>query len=106
MQAILLYGLESWVLSASMAKSIEGTHMEFLQMITGKRTKKLGYGTWETPGAEGIREAARTQSDRIYIERQQATVAQWVTLYPLFEVCSRETGYEGGGRKRKVWWRQ
>ena len=43
---------------------------------------------------------------RIYIEKQQATVAQWVALHPLFEVCARETGYEGGGRRRKVWWRQ
>ena len=43
---------------------------------------------------------------RIYIEQQQATVAQWVALHPLFEVCARETGYEGGGRRRKAWWRQ
>ena len=29
-QAILLYGSETWALLASMAKSIEGTHTEFL----------------------------------------------------------------------------
>ena len=33
-------------------------------------------------------------------------MAQWVALYPLFELCARDTGYEGGGRRRKVWWRQ
>ena len=33
-------------------------------------------------------------------------MAQWVALWTLFEVCARETGYEGGGRMRKVWWRQ
>ena len=75
---------------------------EFLQMITGKRAKKLGDGTWETPGAEGIQESAGTQSDRIYIERRQATVAQWVALSPVFEVCAMETGYVGVGRRRKV----
>ena len=67
-QAILLYGSETWVLSASMEKRTEGTHTEFLRMITGKRVKQLGDGTWETPGAEGIREAAGTQLDRIYID--------------------------------------
>ena len=41
-QAIILYGSETWVLSASMAKRIEGTHMESLQMMTGKRAKQLG----------------------------------------------------------------
>ena len=75
-------------------------------MITGKRTKQLGDGTWETTGAESMREAAVKQSARICIERRRATVAQWVALRPLFEVCSRETGYEGGGLRRKVWWSQ
>ena len=75
-------------------------------MITGEREKKLGYGTWEYPGEESIREVSGTQLARIYIERRQATVAQWVALRPLFEVCARETENEGGGRRRKAWWRQ
>ena len=75
-------------------------------MITEKREKKLGYGTWETTGVEGLLKASGTQSDRIYIERWQKTMAKWVALRPLFEVCARETGYGGGGRMRKVWWRQ
>ena len=29
-QALILYGLETWVLSALMAKMIEGMHTEFL----------------------------------------------------------------------------
>ena len=53
-QAILLYGSETWVLLASVAKKIEGTHTDFLQMITGRRAKRFGYETWETPRAEGI----------------------------------------------------
>ena len=43
---------------------------------------------------------------RTYIGRQQATVSRWVVLRPLFEVCTRETGYEGVGRRREAWWRQ
>ena len=44
-----------------MAKRIEGEHTEFLKIITGNIVKQLGDGTWETPGAEGIREAAGTE---------------------------------------------
>ena len=69
-----------------MAKRIEGMHTEFLLISTGKREKQLGDGTWETPGAEDIREASGTQLSRIYMERRQATAAQWVALRPLFEV--------------------
>ena len=75
-------------------------------MIMGNRVKQLGYGTWETPREEGIRESGGTQSDRIYIEKRQATMAQWVALRPLFGVCARDTLYEGGGHRRKAWWRQ
>ena len=69
MQAILFYGWETLVLLVSMAKRIEVKLTEFLRMITWRRAKQLGSGSWETPGAGGIREEAGTQSDRIYIER-------------------------------------
>ena len=75
-QAIILYRSETWVLWESMAKRIEGTHMEFLRMITGKRAKKLGDGKWETPGVEGIQEASGNKPSRVYIERRKATMVQ------------------------------
>ena len=34
------------------------------------------------------------------------TVAEWVAIRPIFDVCARETGYEGGGRLQVPWWRQ
>ena len=84
-----------------MTKRIEGKHTEFLQIITGNIVKQLGYGTWETPWAEGIREAVGTESARIYIERRQSTVAQWVALRPLFGyVQGRQDMKEGGGGGR------
>ena len=79
---------------------------DFLQLITGKTSRRLGYRTWETTGTKDVRETERTQSARIYIEQRQETVAQWVALRPLFQVCTREIGYEGGERRRKAWWRQ
>ena len=82
-----------------MENRIEGTHMDFLQMITEKRAKLLKDGTRETPGSEGIIDAEVTQLTRIYIEKRKATVVQWVALRLLFEVCMWDTG----GRSRKVW---
>ena len=87
-------------------KRLEGTHTKFLQLIIGKRLRRLGDGKWETRGAEVVPEAVVTQSKRIYIELRQETVAQWVVLRPLFDVCARETGYKGGRRRRGAWCRQ
>ena len=63
-------------------------------------------GTWRQVAAEMVLEKAGTQSLGTYIERRQATMAEWVALRPILEVCDRETGYEGGGRLREPWWRQ
>ena len=56
--------------------------------------------------AEVVRKAAGTQSAMTYIGRRQATVAKWVALRPIIEVCAGNTGYEGGGLRREEWWNQ
>ena len=53
-----------------------------------------------------IAEAAGTQSAMTYIGRQQLTVAQWVALRLILEVCAGKKVYEGGGSSRYAWWRQ
>ena len=54
-------------------------------------------------GAEVVQEAAGTKSTITYTGRQQAIVAQWVALRPIFEVCAGETGYEGVYHRREAW---
>ena len=62
----------------------------------GKQARRIGYGTWETPGEELVQESVRTQSAMTYIGRRQATVAQWVAIRPIVEVFAEEKGYDGG----------
>ena len=51
-------------------------------------------------------QAALTKALREYIDKRQATGAEWVTLRPIFDACEKETGYEGGGELHAPWWRQ
>ena len=44
-QAMLLFGLEAWVLSAAMYITLERTHVGFLRQITGKRARWKVDGT-------------------------------------------------------------
>ena len=48
--------------------------------------------------------AAGTKNLWGYVNKRQATVAEWVYLRPIFEVFVKETGYERGGRLRETWW--
>ena len=41
------------------------------------------------------------KSAMTYIVIRQATVAQWVAVRPIFEVCAGEKGYKGGGLWRE-----
>ena len=47
-----------------------------------------------------------TETLGTYTDKQQETVVYWVALRPIIDICNRETGYEGGGRRRELWWRQ
>ena len=55
---------------------------------------------------EAVLQGAGKQTLRTYVDRLQAEVAEWVATRPIFDVCARETGYEGGGRLHVTWWRQ
>ena len=54
-QAILLYGLETWILLVAMENKVEGAHTGFLRLIMGNQVWRIGDGTWETPGTEVVR---------------------------------------------------
>ena len=86
-----------------MSWKLEGVHVGFLRNITGQMEVRRKYGTWWQVAVEEVLEKAVTQYLGSYIDRRQATVAEWVTLRLILEVYNRETGYEGGGRRWELW---
>ena len=42
-----------------MEGKLEGINAGFLQQITGKQAERLGDGTWEITGAEGVQETGK-----------------------------------------------
>ena len=94
------------MLSAEMLNNIEGVHVVFLQQVTGMKARRLGDGTWKKEGPERVIQVAGTKPLQEYIDKRQATVSEWAELRPIFEVCTKDTGYEGGGKLRGPWWRQ
>ena len=53
-QEVLLFGLESWLLSYTMISIVDTTHMGFLLHIMGKRERHQAIGSWEIPEAEEV----------------------------------------------------
>ena len=80
--------------------------MRFLGQVTRKQAMRRKDGSWRKMTAEAVLHGVGTRSLWTYVDRQKATVAEWVYLWPIFDVCVRETGYKGGGRLLMLWWGQ
>ena len=78
----------------------------FLRQVTHKQSTWQKDGSWWHVPEEAVLQVAGTQTLRTYVARKQETVAYWVATHTIFDVCVRETGYEGGGRLWVTWWRQ
>ena len=80
--------------------------MGFLRQVTKLKAKILKGVSWRKVAADRVLQGSGTQPLQTYLDRSQTKVVEWVTLRPIFEVCARETGYDGGGKLREPWWRQ
>ena len=63
-----------------------------MRKVTGKRTRRKNNGSWQQKEAKSVLKASGNQDVQTYINRRQATVAQWVALHHIFKVCVGETG--------------
>ena len=80
----------------------EGTHVNFIRKITGKKTKKNIYRTCGTLESGEVLMASGIQTDATNISHRQGTVTKWSDLR-IFEVCAQEPALQGGGGKSKIW---
>ena len=60
--------------------------------MTGERSRQKRNGSWRREGAESVLQAAGMQLLQTYIDKRQATVVEWVSTWPVFEVYVQEAG--------------
>ena len=92
--------------SAPMTHRMEGFHEGFLRKLTNLKAKILRDGLWRKVEAEKVLHRTGKQPLQTYLDKRQATVAEWVDLRPIFNVYTRETGYNLGGNMGLPWWIQ
>ena len=88
-QAVLLFGADMWVLLAPMVQMLGGVHVGFLQQITKSKEKRLRDGLWRKAEGKTVLRGAGTQPLQTYLDKRQVKVAEWVALWPIFNVCAR-----------------
>jgi hypothetical protein len=77
-QAVLLFGSETWNLAPSGLACLEGFHLQAAWRMIGRGPKKLPNGTWRYPNSETVLQEVGLQTIRHYIGVRWQHVANFI----------------------------
>ena len=103
-QAVLLYGSESWTLSERTLKLFRSFHSRVARYLTGRHIRQLEDGTWHCPPTADTLHQAGLKTIDEYIQRRRDTVRSFVRPRPLYQACIR-TRPLASNINKVVWWR-
>jgi hypothetical protein len=102
-QAILLYGSETWNLTASTLVRLEGFHIHVAYEMAQEHQPRQGANhAWIYPRSADVLEECGMQTIAEYICKQRDTIAVYVATRPILEAC-RENERQRGSMLRQ-WW--
>ena len=102
-QAVLLYGSESWVLTPALLDRLEGFHIRAAwRMAVRHKPRRTSGGEWVYPRSEKARKEAGLQTMEHYLQKRRDTIAAWVVDRPLLAAC--KGGERRRGTPRHTWW--
>ena len=105
-QAILLFGSETWNVTPAMQKRLEGFHTRAAyRMVRKNKPKRNPDGSWWYPATPALLEEAGLHSVAHYIEVRRQTISKFIVNRPIFD-CSREGERRRGTSPRQWWWEQ
>ena len=104
-QAVLLFGSETWNLTPSSIKRLEGFHLQAARRITGKMPCKNPDGMWTYPLTEDVLEVAGLYTITHYVGVRRQTIANFIVNRPIFELC-RGAERKRGTSNRQYWGEQ
>ncbi len=77
-QTMLLYGSETWILSPSSVKRLEGFHIRAAWQMMGNRPKQNEDGLWTYPCLADVLEAASLKTIAHYMDVRRQTIANFI----------------------------
>ncbi len=104
MQAVLLFGSETWKLSPSSLKILEGFHLRAARRMAGMQPTQNSDGRWAYPSSKDVLKAVGLKTIDQYIGVCRESIARFIMDRPLFALCR-----DGGRRRgsiRCTFWRE
>ena len=105
-QAILLYGTKTWVLSRMALVRLEGFHIPAAYWMAKMHKPKRGLGrTWIYPRSVDVLQECGLKTIEKYIGIRWQTIAVYVVTRPILKEC-RQGERKRGAVPRLWWWEQ
>ena len=106
-QAVLLYGSETWVLTDSALRCLEGFYYRAAcRMARRNRPKKNERtGEWRYPDKKELFEEVGLYTLTEYIEKRRKTIGAYIRDRPILDLC-RDGERQRGTSKHRGWWDQ
>ena len=102
-QAVLLYGSETWTLTEGLKRQFQSFHSRVARFLTGKHIRPLEDGSWHCPPTEDVLQEAGLETVEEYILRRRQTVRGFVRHRPMYLHCMLSAAERVSARKT-VWW--
>jgi hypothetical protein len=102
-QAVLLYGAESWVLTLDLEKKLQSFHRRCARYITGQHIRQNPDGTWTCPSSAEVLSQAGLWTIQEYIQRRKNTVKKYAFSTPIYQACKISQPL-ASNQNQKVWW--
>mmetsp|Transcript_5724 Transcript_5724/g.8521 ORF Transcript_5724/g.8521 Transcript_5724/m.8521 type:complete len:1130 (+) Transcript_5724:164-3553(+) len=103
MQAVLLYGSESWTITQQRLNQFQSLHSRTARHLTGNHIRLREDETWFCPPTSDVLEEAGLQTIEEYILRRRTTVKRLIRGRDIYQKCIRSTAI-GVTARRTVWW--
>ena len=104
-QAVLLYGSETWVMLQASLRMLEGFHIHCVRRMTDLMPRKRRDGTWKYSKSTGVLTAASLRTIDEYVAVRRQTAANYIANWPIFAMCEG-MGRRRGTKPRQYWWEQ
>ena len=104
-QAVILFGVEMWVLTLRMEKALDSYQYRVASSITGRQPRQKKDGSWDYPPLEGALREAGMVGIHTYITQRQNTFAQYIATRPILYLCKKAT-WMPGDQVYRWWWEQ
>lgn len=104
-QSVLLYGSETWVLTAPVLKQLEAFHHGVARQITGHRARFCrATSEWSAIPIADVLNQAGLLPIRDYVKKRQRKAAEYIATKQIYHEATTATRRSGSATNRKFWW--